>query len=254
MTQSRSWRMTGPLRAVMGAIRERRAALGGGRIPLMLRGAAKRALAPAVRLAMRSPKLKQVGIRVLATRPMLKVRLQRLVHAAPPMPKHLDYGWKGGRAASSGDLPSELPEPARPIYAELQERYSASGRGMQGPTPMRIVLDLQSAQAENRNRGIGRYSVNLAEAMVRRGHRHEIVIALNGAFEDMVEPIREHFRDLVPPQHFRVWSQLRPTAGIDEANRWRVQASELVREHALCELAPDLVHTTSLFEGAAMMP
>src|SRR5918992_3854302 len=114
---------------------------------------------------------------------------------------------------------------------------------------MRIVLDLQSAQAENRNRGIGRYSLNLAEAMVRRAHRHEVVIALNGAFEDMVEPIREQFRDLVPPQRVRVWSQLRPTAGIDQANRWRVRASELLREHALCELAPDLVHTTSLFEG-----
>jgi glycosyltransferase involved in cell wall biosynthesis len=114
---------------------------------------------------------------------------------------------------------------------------------------MRIVLDLQSAQAESRNRGIGRYSLNLAEAMVRRAHRHEILIALNGAFEDMIEPIREHFRDLVPPQHVRVWSQLKPTADLDEANHWRARASELVRENALCELGADIVHATSLFEG-----
>jgi FkbM family methyltransferase len=126
MSQSRSWRMTAPLRSVMGAVRERRAAIGGGRVPRMLRGVMKRALVPAVRLAMRSPRLKQVGVRVLATRPGLKARLLRLVHAAPPMPEHLDYGWTSG----SGDLLSELPEPARPIYAELQERYSALGRGM----------------------------------------------------------------------------------------------------------------------------
>jgi glycosyltransferase involved in cell wall biosynthesis len=114
---------------------------------------------------------------------------------------------------------------------------------------MRIVLDLQSLQAANRNRGIGRYSLNLAQAMARQAGKHEIVIALNGAFQGTIEPIRECFRDLVPPERIRVWSQLAPTADLQETNRWRARASELLREHALCELAPDILHVASLFEG-----
>jgi glycosyltransferase involved in cell wall biosynthesis len=114
---------------------------------------------------------------------------------------------------------------------------------------MRIVVDLQSLQTEKRNRGIGRYSLNLAEAMVRRAREHEVVIVLNGALQGTIEPVRERFRDLVPPERIRVWSQLTPTAGLDEANQWRARASELLREHALCELTPDIVHVSSLFEG-----
>ena len=40
---------------------------------------------------------------------------------------------------------------------------------------MRIVIDLQGAQTENRFRGIGRYSLSLAQAIVRNRGDHEII-------------------------------------------------------------------------------
>ena len=56
---------------------------------------------------------------------------------------------------------------------------------------MRIVLDFQGAQTPgSRNRGIGRYSLSLAEAMARAaGPKIDIRIALNADFPDAAEAI-----------------------------------------------------------------
>ncbi len=61
---------------------------------------------------------------------------------------------------------------------------------------MRIVIDLQGAQCGSRHRGIGRYSLALAHAMVRNRGDHEIIIALSGLFPDTIEPIRAAFDGL----------------------------------------------------------
>jgi hypothetical protein len=45
---------------------------------------------------------------------------------------------------------------------------------------MRIVIDLQGAQTESRFRGIGRYSLSLALALVRQKGHHEVLITLSG--------------------------------------------------------------------------
>ncbi|MHB9158907.1 MAG: glycosyltransferase [Thiobacillus sp.] len=114
---------------------------------------------------------------------------------------------------------------------------------------MRIVIDMQGAQAENRNRGIGRYSLSLALAMVRNRGEHEIVLALNGLFPDTIEPIRAAFEGLLPQENIRVWSAVSPVASMATANDWRRQSAELVREAFLASLRPDVVHVSSLFEG-----
>lgn len=114
---------------------------------------------------------------------------------------------------------------------------------------MRIVIDMQAAQAENRNRGIGRYSLSLALAMVRNRGEHEVLIALNGIFPDTIEPIRAAFDGLLRQENIRVWSAVSPAASIDTANDWRRQSAELVREAFLASLRPDVVHVSSLFEG-----
>jgi glycosyltransferase involved in cell wall biosynthesis len=114
---------------------------------------------------------------------------------------------------------------------------------------MRIVIDLQAAQAENRARGIGRYSLSLALAMVRNHSEHEIIIALNGLFPDSIDSIREAFVGLLPQENIRVWYSVGPVAGISASNDWRRQSAELVREAFLSSLRPDMVHVSSLFEG-----
>ena len=113
---------------------------------------------------------------------------------------------------------------------------------------MRIVIDLQGAQASNARRGIGRYSLALAQGIARQAAgRHEVLIALNGAFADSIAPLRAAFAGLLPPDAIRVWhSPLTP--GQAPAFGLR-RAAERLREAFLASLEPDMVHVSSLFEG-----
>lgn len=109
---------------------------------------------------------------------------------------------------------------------------------------MRIVIDLQGAQTASRFRGIGRYSLSLATAMVRNAGEHEIHVMLNGRFADTIEPIRQAFAGLLPVDRLHVWLPARSTGpaaddGLDER----------IREAALQKIQPDFVHISSLFEG-----
>jgi glycosyltransferase involved in cell wall biosynthesis len=115
---------------------------------------------------------------------------------------------------------------------------------------MRIVIDLQGAQTSgSRHRGIGRYSLALAQAIVRLRGEHEILIALNGLFSDSIEPIRAAFADLLPAHQLLVWHAPSPVSHADPANQFRRRSAELLREAFLTSLRPDLVLVSSLFEG-----
>lgn len=113
---------------------------------------------------------------------------------------------------------------------------------------MRIVIDLQAAQAENRHRGIGRYSLALALAVARNRKSHEIFIALNGKFPESIGPIRAAFKGLIPPDNICVWSA--PISWASGNNgAWQHQADIIVRDAFLASLRPDVVLVSSLFEG-----
>lgn len=115
---------------------------------------------------------------------------------------------------------------------------------------MRLVIDLQGAQSTgSRNRGIGRYSLSLAQGLVRNRGDHEVFIALNGLFPDTIEPIRAAFDGLLPQDNIRVWTAPSPVNAIDAAHDARRQAAELLREQFLASLSPDMVLVSSLFEG-----
>jgi glycosyltransferase involved in cell wall biosynthesis len=115
---------------------------------------------------------------------------------------------------------------------------------------MRIVIDMQGAQTTgSRNRGIGRYSLSLALAMVRNRGENEILLALNGLFPNTIETIRAAFDGFLPQENIRVWSAVTPVSSNNKANNWRRQSAELVREAFLASLRPDVVHVSSLFEG-----
>lgn len=114
---------------------------------------------------------------------------------------------------------------------------------------MRLVIDLQGAQASNRHRGIGRYSLSLAQGLVRNRGDHEVFIALNGLFPDTIEPIRAAFDGLLSQDNIRVWTAPSPVNAIDAAHDARRQAVELLREQFLASLSPDMVLVSSLFEG-----
>lgn len=114
---------------------------------------------------------------------------------------------------------------------------------------MRIVIDLQGAQSGSRRRGIGRYSLAFARALIRQGSQHEILLALNGLLSDSIEPIRAHFSDLLPREHIRLWHAPGPISEPSPTNSTRRAQAELMREAFLTSLRPDILHISSLFEG-----
>ena len=115
---------------------------------------------------------------------------------------------------------------------------------------MRIVIDLQGAQTlDSRNRGIGRYSLSLSQAIVRNRGPHEIILALSGNFPDTIEPIRSAFEGLLPQENIRVWDVPAAVAQNNGENDLRRKAAEIIREAFLFDLHPDVLHITSLFEG-----
>ena len=114
---------------------------------------------------------------------------------------------------------------------------------------MRIVIDMQGAQGSHRQRGIGKYTLSLAQSMVRHCGNHEVYLALNGLFEESVEQIRAAFDGLLPQQNIRVWETPGPVCGLRVENNWRLLCGKLVREAFLASLKPDIVLVSSLFEG-----
>ncbi|HQU12400.1 MAG TPA: glycosyltransferase, partial [Acidiphilium sp.] len=114
---------------------------------------------------------------------------------------------------------------------------------------MRIVIDLQGAQSASGQRGIGRYSLNFAQALARNNTGHEIIIALNALFPETIRPIRAVFEGVLPAENIVVWDAPGPVAAIDPANAGRQAVTERIREAFIASLAPDIVHLSSLFEG-----
>lgn len=115
---------------------------------------------------------------------------------------------------------------------------------------MRIVIDMQGAQSSGSwNRGIGRYTMALAQGIVRRRGEHEVLLVLNGAFPESVERIRAQFEGILPSEKIRVWHAPVPVAHVDPVNQWRREAAELTREAFIASLQPDFTLVSSLFEG-----
>jgi glycosyltransferase involved in cell wall biosynthesis len=114
---------------------------------------------------------------------------------------------------------------------------------------MRIVIDLQGAQASNCLRGIGRYSLSLAQAIARNKRKHEVIIALSGLFPNTIKPLRAAFEGLLAPENIRVWYAPGPASEDATENTWRRQVAERIRESFLTSLQPDIIYVSSLFEG-----
>ncbi|WP_057658313.1 glycosyltransferase [Pseudoxanthomonas dokdonensis] len=110
---------------------------------------------------------------------------------------------------------------------------------------MKILIDLQGAQSDSRNRGIGRYSLALATAMARNAGDHELHVLLNGNMEDSIDPIKEKFGDTLPENRFHFWKPVRTEQYSEDGD----SADERIREAYITSLRPDVLHVSSLFEG-----
>ncbi len=118
---------------------------------------------------------------------------------------------------------------------------------------MRIVIDMQGAQTKSRHRGIGRYTMLFAQAIVRNRGKNEVFLALNGLFPETIEEIRAAFDGLMPQDHIRVWQAPGPVCDNVPSNATRREVAEIIREGFLASLKPDVVHISSLFEGHSII-
>lgn len=128
---------------------------------------------------------------------------------------------------------------------------------------MRIVIDGQACQSGNRLRGIGRYSLELARAMIANGQQHEFVIAMNGSHSDGAWELKNELAGQVPSSNFRLWPSLsfsrhwRQRQASDEQSRffgWYTREGKILRQRWIAGLKPDIVHVMSQFETVDATP
>ena len=114
---------------------------------------------------------------------------------------------------------------------------------------MRIVIDLQAAQAQNRLRGIGRFSLSFCKALVQQRGSHEIILLLSGLFPESIESIRREFSDTLVADQIVVWYAPRPLESCNSDTNWWRAAAEQIRHACICNLKPAFVLLMSWFEG-----
>ena len=113
---------------------------------------------------------------------------------------------------------------------------------------MRILIDLQCCQSDSRFGGIGRYSMSLAKAMLRLQSGHDFSLLLNADLPNE-NRVRAEFADLLAQQDIHTFL-LPPYSAADNELPAHTRMAELIREKTIADLAPDVVHIASLFEGA----
>jgi glycosyltransferase involved in cell wall biosynthesis len=117
---------------------------------------------------------------------------------------------------------------------------------------MRIVIDLQGAQSSaSRNRGVGRYTLNLVRALLCSESGHEYVLALNGALADSVDDVRSALEPYLGSNRIVVWQQYLSSASRFQKNPAVVDLCEIHREAFFNSFDPDVIFSTNLQEGYA---
>jgi glycosyltransferase involved in cell wall biosynthesis len=114
---------------------------------------------------------------------------------------------------------------------------------------MKIALDLQACQSPtSRHRGIGRYSLELARALLRNRGSHRIHVLLNAAFEEGDGSLRETLLSEgdVSFEHY----ELLHLEGVEGYRRQSLQHlnDEILNWRYACADA-DALHVSSIFEG-----
>jgi glycosyltransferase involved in cell wall biosynthesis len=114
---------------------------------------------------------------------------------------------------------------------------------------VKIAIDLQACQTpESSRRGIGRYSLELARAIVRNRGTHSIQFLLNDAFVDDAGALRralDSTREAIV-ETYRVVG-LGAASGDDRKGLQRVNDAILNWRYACC--SADALHISSVFEG-----
>jgi glycosyltransferase involved in cell wall biosynthesis len=114
---------------------------------------------------------------------------------------------------------------------------------------MRIVLDMQGAQTNSRFRGIGRYTVSMAQALLRIESKHEIFLAFNASMPEAIADVRMQLGDLIKEENVLIWYGPGSVQNDDNNNDYRRRVAEECFKTFLQQVQTDLLFVSSYFES-----
>ena len=115
---------------------------------------------------------------------------------------------------------------------------------------MRLLYDLFPCQTGSRLRGIGRFTLSLAEAMARQRGAHEMIALANGLplYDASTDRLRQELADLLQPAPVMAYTYVERAALPCDRVTHESIASVLVNR-AYTGLTPDVVLYSTPFEG-----
>lgn len=114
---------------------------------------------------------------------------------------------------------------------------------------MRLLLDLQGVQGAARHAGLGRYSLELARALIRGRGAHEVQILVNTRLAEPAARLAEEFAPILGHHAIRRWQAPEGAAAGSQPQAPRRRLAEQIRAQAVADAAPDILHLGSVFEG-----
>lgn len=114
---------------------------------------------------------------------------------------------------------------------------------------MKIIIDLQDCQVHGNQHPLSRFTLELAQALLRQAPQHDIQLLLNGLLPKHIDSLRQSFAGLLPAQRLHVFSAVGPVDQQNPDNHWRSQAAQHLRENYLANLNADIVLLTQAFQG-----
>ncbi|MDW8314852.1 MAG: glycosyltransferase [Rhodovarius sp.] len=114
---------------------------------------------------------------------------------------------------------------------------------------MKVLIDVQGAQGSSRHSGLGRYTRELALALIEARGSHEVHVLLNGLFAEAAAELEALFTTLLGPGRVHRFHPPAESHAGGEPYRPLRRAAEWLRAEAIARIAPDLVLIGSLFEG-----
>lgn len=114
---------------------------------------------------------------------------------------------------------------------------------------MKLLIDMQGAQAEYRHRGIERYVMALVRHLLKHSKEHEIHLLINGNLSESAGSLQKQFAVLMNPSNIHSWFSPLPIHANDRTNQRRRQMAQEIYLAKIETIAPDVFFIPSLFEG-----
>lgn len=111
------------------------------------------------------------------------------------------------------------------------------------------MLDLQGVQGAARHAGLGRFSLELARALIRGRGRNVVQVLLNTRLPESAARLAEEFLPILGPEGIFRWQAPQGCAAGEAPQAPLRRLAEHIRAQTIADASPDLLHLGSVFEG-----